>query len=102
MAIVVLVRPGASVPADGAIVPGDFARMRDLSLMLPIPGALMKSRSAAVVFAARNILVWRNSSLKVFDPEMSGRDGMFAPVRAIEFGVPVPASFSVSVRATHW
>lgn len=90
------------IPADGAIVPGDFVRLRDLSVTLPFPGALMRSRSATLIFAARNYLLWKNSELKVFDPEMSGRDGMFAPVRAIEFGVPTPASLSVSIRATYW
>jgi hypothetical protein len=92
----------ANVPDNGTIVRGDFARLRELSLTLPLPGAVMRSRTASIVLAARNFLVWKNSSLRVFDPEMSGRDGMFAPVRAIEFGVPVPASLNVSISAAYW
>ena len=90
------------VPTDGPIVRGDFARLRDLSLTMPIRGSLIRSRGATITFAARNYLLWKNSELKVWDPEMGGRDGIDAPARIIEFGVPAPSALSVSVRATYW
>jgi len=62
----------------------------------------MRARNATVTMAARNYLLWKNSEMKVWDPEMGGRDGMEAPVRFIEFGVPTAASLSVSIRATYW
>jgi outer membrane receptor protein involved in Fe transport len=90
-----------SVPISGSIVSGDFAKLRDLSLTVPLPGAALRTPHASLVLAARNYLVWRNSQLKVWDPEMGGRDGMFSPVRTIEFAVPPPGSLSISVRASY-
>lgn len=92
----------ATVPPDGPIVRGDFMRLRDLSLTVPLKGSLMRARNATVTMAARNYLLWKNSELKVWDPEMGGRDGMEAPVRFIEFGVPTAAALSVSIKATYW
>lgn len=91
-----------SLPRNGAIVRGDFVRLRDVSLTLPLPGRLLRSRSVSVVLAARNYLLWKHSDLRVFDPEMGGRDGMFSPVRAIELAVPTPASLGFSIKATYW
>jgi hypothetical protein len=92
----------ATVPADGPIVRGDFVRLRDLSLTFPLRAAVMRARRATVTLAARNYLLWKNSEMKSWDPEMSGRDGMDAPVRFIEFGVPTPAALAIAIRATYW
>jgi hypothetical protein len=62
----------------------------------------MRARRATVTLAARNYLLWKNSEMKSWDPEMSGRDGMDAPVRFIEFGVPTPAALAIAIRATYW
>jgi TonB-dependent starch-binding outer membrane protein SusC len=90
-----------TLPGDGPIVRGDFIRLRDLSLTFPLRRSLMRASAATVTLAARNYLVWKNSDLKVFDPEMGGRDGMDAPVRFIELGVPPPYALSISIRATY-
>jgi outer membrane cobalamin receptor len=92
----------ASAPSNGPVVRGDFARLRDLSVTMPVPGRLMRARNASITFAARNLTLWKNSDLGVFDPEMGGREGMFAPVRTIELSVPTAAAFSIAVRATYW
>ena len=92
----------ATVRRDGLIVPGDFLRLRDLSITLPLPGSLMKSRRASFTLAARNYLLFKSSEVEAFEPDMGGRDGMFAPVRAIEMTVPTPATISFAVRATYW
>jgi len=92
----------AAIPADGPIVRGDFVRLRDLSLTFPLRGSVMRARQATVTIAARNYLLWKNSELKAWDPEMGGRDGMEAPVRFIEFGVPTPAALTLAIRATYW
>ena len=63
---------------------------------------MMRAQSASVTIAARNFLLWKNSDLKAFDPEMGGREGMFAPVRTIELAVPTPAALTIAVRATYW
>jgi hypothetical protein len=91
-----------AIPADGPIVRGDFVRLRDLSLTFPLRGSMMLARRATVTIAARNYLLWKNSELKAWDPEMGGRDGMDAPVRFIEFGVPTPAALTLAIRATYW
>lgn len=93
----------ATVPGDGApIVRGDFIRLRDLSLTVPLRGSALRARAASVTIAARNYLVWKNSELRAFDPEMSGKDGMDAPVRFIELSVPTPVALTVAIRATYW
>jgi outer membrane receptor protein involved in Fe transport len=92
----------ATIPPDGPIVRGDFIRLRDLSLTFPVRGSVMRARAATVTVAARNYLLWKNSELKVWDPEMGGRDGMDSPVRFIEFGVPTPVALTVAIRATYW
>ncbi len=92
----------ATVRRDGLIVPGDFLRLRDASITVPLPGTLMRSRRASVTLAARNYLLFKSSQIEAFEPDMGGRDGMFAPVRAIEVSVPTPATISFAVRATYW
>lgn len=92
----------ATVRRDGLIVPGDFVRLRDLSVTVPLPGTLMRSRRASFTLAARNYLLFKSSEIEAFEPDMGGRDGMFAPVRAIELTVPTPATISFAVRATYW
>lgn len=92
----------ATVRRDGLIVPGDFVRLRDVTLTVPLPGALLRSRRASLTLAARNYLLFKSSEIEAFEPDMGGRDGMFAPVRAIELTVPTPATISFAVRATYW
>ncbi len=92
----------ATVRRDGRIVPGDFLRLRDVSVTVPLPGALLRSRRASFTIAARNYLLFKSSEVSAFEPDMGGRDGMFAPVRAIELTVPTPATISFAVRATYW
>jgi hypothetical protein len=58
------------------------------------------SREAALAISGRNIMLWKNSDMLVFDPEMSGRDGMNSQVRTIEMQVPSPAGLLVSLRGT--
>lgn len=91
-----------NVRRDGPILSGDFIKLRDASFTMPVPARLLRSRSATITFAARNYLLSKSSDIIAFDPEMGGRDGMFAPVRTIELGVPAPASLSVAIRATYW
>jgi outer membrane receptor protein involved in Fe transport len=92
----------SNLPANGPIERGDFARLRDASVTLPLRGSWIRARSANLTFAAGNFTIWKNKDLRVFDPEMGGRDGLDAPVRFIELAVPRPATLSVAVRATYW
>lgn len=92
----------ANLPIESPILRGDFVRLRDASVTLPLRSSWMHARSAALTFAASGFTIWKNKDWFAFDPEMGGRDGMDAPVRFTEFGVPRPASVSVAVRATYW
>ena len=90
-----------TVPADAMIVRGDFVKLRDLSVTVLLPGSLMRVRDATLTLAARNFLIWKNSDLKTFDPEMGGRDGIDAPTRTIELGVPPPAAMTLAIKVNY-
>ena len=90
-----------TAPNDGSIERGDFMKLRDLSLTVPLRGSLLRSRSASVTLGARNFLIWKNSQFRFFDPEMGGRDGLDSSVRTIELTVPPPAGFTLVVRASY-
>lgn len=93
--------PG-NVPDDGGpIYPGDFFRLRELTLRAPVPIAALGGGSrATLVFSARNFWTWENDDFLAFDPEMVGDDGMHAIVRRIDAHVPPPATFTMSLRLT--
>ena len=91
-----------TVPIEGPVWPADFARLRALTIAMPVPGAFFQRRSAMLSVSARNIMLWKNSDMPVFDPEMSGRDGMNSQVRTIEMQVPPSAGLVASLRATWW
>jgi hypothetical protein len=90
----------AAVRRDGPIESADFVRLRDASLSVPLPGSAMRARRTSLTLSARNFLLSKSSDVRAFEPDMSGRDGMFAPVRAIEFGVPTPSSLTLAIRST--
>ena len=91
-----------SVPIEGPVWPADFARLRAVTLTLPVPGSALQARGVTLSLSARNIMLWKNSDMLVFDPEMSGRDGMNSQVRTIEMQVPPAAGFTVSIRGSYW
>jgi outer membrane receptor protein involved in Fe transport len=91
-----------SVPLAGQVWPADFARLRALTLTVPLPGALLQQRRATLSLSARNLMLWKNSDMLVFDPEMGGRDGMHSQVRTIEMQVPPAAGFLVTFRGSYW
>jgi hypothetical protein len=91
-----------SVPADGVVWPANFIRLRALTLTVPLPGTIFRSRRTVFSASARNIMLWKNHDMLVFDPEMGGRDGMNSQVRTIEMQVPSPMGLIVSLRSTFW
>jgi outer membrane receptor protein involved in Fe transport len=91
-----------TAPQDGPIWPADFVRLRSLSLTMPFRGAMMRARRASMTLSMRNVMLWKNSDMLVFDPEMVGKNGMNSVVRAIEAQVPSPMGFMIAVRASYW
>jgi TonB-dependent SusC/RagA subfamily outer membrane receptor len=86
---------------DAPIYPADFFRLRDVTLELPLPGRLLRSPAATLTLSARNWITWKNHGVRLFDPEMAGHGGVLSPLRTIEFQVPAPATFTVSLRAVY-
>ena len=89
-----------NVPDDGGpIYPGDFFRLRELTLRAPVPmGALGVGSRATLIFSARNFWTWENDDFLAFDPELVGDDGMHGIVRKIDAHVPPPATFTLLLR----
>jgi outer membrane receptor protein involved in Fe transport len=91
-----------SVPLSGQVWPADFMRLRAVTLTLPLPGQFLHQRRATLAISARNLMLWKNADMLVFDPEMSGRDGMHSQVRTIEMQVPPSAGLLISLRGSYW
>src|SRR5690606_2101972 len=65
-----------ATPRDLMNFPGDFFKLRHVSLNVPVPERLLRSaRSATLSISVRNIRLWKHSDLRVFDPEMAGASG---------------------------
>jgi len=91
-----------TVPIDGPIWLANFIRLRALTLVVPLPGNFLGQHSTTASISARNYLLWKDSRMKVFDPEMVGRDGMNSPVRTIEAQVPPAAGITLAIKASYW
>lgn len=89
-------------PQDGPIWPANFLRLRAVSVTMPVPGRILRARNASMTMSLRNLLLWKNHDMPVFDPEMVGKDGMSSVVRTIEMQVPSPVGFTFAVRASYW
>ncbi|MGH7568396.1 MAG: SusC/RagA family TonB-linked outer membrane protein [Gemmatimonadales bacterium] len=80
--------------------PQDFFKLRDLTLTVPV-GALFRQASAATLtLSAQNWVRWFNSELRMFDPEMTNRDGLDEQSREISEHIPPAATFTASLRVT--
>jgi len=90
------------VPIDGPIWPANFIRLRALTLTVPLPGGFLARHNATAAISARNYMLWKDSEMLVFDPEMAGRDGMNSPVRTIEYQVPPSAGITLAFKASYW
>jgi hypothetical protein len=90
-----------NVPEDGGpIYPGDFFRMRELTLSAPVPVPALLGPSATLIVSAKNFWTWENDDFLAFDPELVGDEGMHGIVRRIDAHVPPPATFVFSLRLT--
>ncbi|MBV6522505.1 MAG: Vitamin B12 transporter BtuB [Gemmatimonadaceae bacterium] len=85
--------------ADYFVYPADFFKLRDVSLMVPIPRSWLHGLSSAnLTLAARNAVKWVNKDFPVFDPETGNNGGFDASVRSILEHVPPPANFVAALR----
>jgi hypothetical protein len=62
--------------------------------------AIRRASAATLTITAQNYLKWINSQLRLFDPEMVGRDALDSQNRDIAEHVPPPAVITVNLRVT--
>src|SRR6266487_2711305 len=90
----------ANTNADTFWFPQDFWKLRDVTLTIPVGWAIHRATSATLIITAQNYLKWVNDQLRLFDPEMVGRDALDSQNRDISEQIPPPAVITVNLRVT--
>jgi len=88
----------ANTNADTFWFPQDFWKLRDVTLTIPVGWAIHRATSATLIITAQNYLKWVNDQLRLFDPEMVGRDALDSQNRDIAEHIPPPAVITVNLR----
>jgi outer membrane receptor protein involved in Fe transport len=91
---------------DFAVFPLDFFRMRDVTVMAPIPTRWVPGEiaSATLSLSAQNFFTWKEAADSYLDPETTGGFwteeyvGMNARVHQVGGSIPIPATFVASLR----
>ena len=78
--------------------PQDFFKLRDVTLTIPVGWAIRRATSATLAITVQNYFKWINRQLRLFDPEMVGRDALDSQNRDISEHVPPPAVVTVNLR----
>jgi outer membrane receptor protein involved in Fe transport len=86
--------------ADTFWFPQDFWKLRDVTLTIPVGWALRRASSATLSITAQNYLKWINKELRLFDPEMVGRDALDSQNRDISEHIPPAAVITFNLRVT--
>ena len=83
----------SQVRQDEFIFKADFAKLRDVTLRVPVPQRLLPAtHNGSISVSVQNWFTWRNKEFRLFDPEMAGNDGFNATVRYISEQIPAPAT----------
>ncbi len=81
------------------VYPNDFFRVRDLTVLTPLPFQVPGASNATLTLSVQNFWTWKNEDFLAMDPEMAGNEGMSSGItRAIWEHPPPPASFIASLR----
>jgi TonB-dependent starch-binding outer membrane protein SusC len=80
--------------------PQDFWKLRDVTLTIPVGWAIRRVSSATLSITVQNYFKWINSQLRLFDPEMVGRDALDSQNRDISEHIPPPAVITFNLRMT--
>lgn len=91
---------------DLAIFPMDFFRLRDVTLKVPVPHKVIGASSAMASLSAQNFFTWRKAKDTFADPETSGgfttgNTGMQERVHSVGGSIPIPATYTFSLRLTY-
>ena len=88
-----------ATPRDFMNFPADFAKLRHLTIGIPVPAKLLVGATGGQFSVSlRNVRIWKDPLLKIFDPEMAGAGGASSAVRAIVENVPSPMSVIFALR----
>jgi hypothetical protein len=102
----------ASSIGDFFLYPTDYAKLREVSLSIPIPQRLLLggASSARLTLSGNNIWKWVNKDFPTFDPETQANGGFERDpndtrlqgglVRSILEHVPPPATYTASLRVS--
>lgn len=84
------------------IYPGDFFKLRNLSLQVPLTNVLSNVYAglgnASLTLSARNAVRWLNDDWPIFDPEMGSNVGHLDFDRQISEHVPPAATYSARLQ----
>jgi outer membrane receptor protein involved in Fe transport len=83
---------------QGPVYPANHFRFRELTLTKDFAPLRLGGWRSTLTLTLRNFFTWKNDAFLVFDPEMSGREGMHARARMVDAEIPSPASFVLSLR----
>lgn len=88
---------------DSWIMPGDFFKLRNLSLLVPLSNVVPQIvpagiESATLTFSARNIWRWTNKDFGTYDPEGTYRGLNETTRTAGNDNIPAPASVTGTLR----
>jgi TonB-dependent starch-binding outer membrane protein SusC len=81
---------------NSGIVPGDFFRLREVSMSLPVARALPGVANARLTMSAHNFLSWIKDDF-LFDPEIASGGMNQVTTASIEV-IPPPRTFTASLR----
>lgn len=88
----------ANTNLDTFWFPQDFWKLRDVTLTIPLGWAIRRASSTTLTITAQNSLRWINQQLRLFDPEMVGRDALDSQNRDISEHIPPPMVITVNLR----
>lgn len=90
------------------IYPGDFFKLRDFTVTVPVPVKFSNINSMTLKFSAKNAYRWLNKDFPLFDPEMVSGGGRatgsstayYHMSRSISEHIPSTASYTLSLRVS--
>ncbi len=90
------------------IYPGDFFKLRDFTVSVPVPVKISGINSMTVKLSAKNAYRWLNDDFPLFDPEMVSGGGRltgsstsgYHSSRSISEHIPSTASYTLSLRVS--
>ena len=78
----------------------DFAKIRDVTLQVPLGTLIPRTSSSMLTLSAQNFYRWRNKDFPIFDPEMVPNAGFGSQNPSITEHIPPAASFVASLRVS--